>query len=318
MDKLMIVLEELGQILKDECGIEIVIKNIEDEQRSVKGYFIENKDANEEISLIPEYNFDNYVEGYGSLMANKAAYEVANAPGQLYNPLFIYGETGVGKTHLLHAIGNYIKDEDPSSKVLYVTSEGFTNEVIEAIRLGKNSPAAVQRLRNKYRDVDALIIDNIQFIIGKYSTEKEFFNTFEHLILDKKQIIISSDKAPQDLFTIDDRYRFYFNWGLTVEIQKPDDETKVEILKAKREQRRYHISDAVIEYVVEKLNTDIRELEGALNRLDAYYRLGGEQEITVDRAREILADLMFIEFSDKESVDGKQKNNTKSKGRGRK
>ena len=118
MDKLMIVLEELGQILKDECGLEIVIKNIEDESRSIESPFIENKDANEEISLIPEYNFDRFIEGYGSLMANKAAYEVANSPGALYNPLFLYGGPGVGKTHLLHAIGNYIKDKDPSLKVL--------------------------------------------------------------------------------------------------------------------------------------------------------------------------------------------------------
>ena len=190
--------------------------------------------------------------------------------------------------------------------------------MLDAIRSGLKSPAAIQRLRNKYRNVDVLLIDDIQFIIGKCSTQIEFFNTFEHLIMAKKQIVLSSDKAARDLYKKEDRYRSYFNWGLTVEMQQPDDETKVEILKEKRDQKSYHISDTVIEYVVEKLKTNVRELEGALNKLNAYYKHDGKQEITIDRARDILKDLVTIDSADKESADRKMKNKKKSKGRSRK
>jgi chromosomal replication initiator protein len=232
------------------------------------------------------------VVGRNNNLAHSAALAVAETPGEVYNPLFLYSGAGLGKTHLMHAIGNFIIQNNPSSKVMYVPSETFTNEVVEAIRLGKDSPEVINKFREKYRNIDVFLIDDIQFIIGKDRTQLEFFNTFEKLYQDKKQIVISSDKPPKDMAILEERLRSRFNWGLTIDIQSPDYETRVAILKKKREISGYNINDEVIDYVAKNVNSNIRELEGSINKLNAYYILGDKREITVEKAKDALKDII--------------------------
>lgn len=246
----------------------------------------------ENSNLKPEYNFDTFVVGSNNNLAHSAALAVAETPGEVYNPLFLYSGPGLGKTHLMHAIGNFIINNNPSCRVMYVPSETFTNEIVEAIRLNKNNPTVINRFREKYRNIDVLLIDDIQFIIGKESTQVEFFNTFEKLYQENKQIVITSDKPPKDMSILEERLRSRFNWGLTIDIQSPDYETRVAILKKKRETGGYHISDEVIDYVAKNVNSNIRELEGSLNKLNAYYILGERHEITVERAKDALKDFI--------------------------
>ena len=246
----------------------------------------------ENSNLKPEYNFDNFVVGSNNSLAHSASLAVAETPGEVYNPLFIYSGAGLGKTHLMHAIGNFIINNNPNFKVMYVPSEIFTNELIEAIRIGKNNPAVINKFRDKYRNIDVLLIDDIQFIIGKESTQLEFFNTFEKLHQENKQIVISSDKPPKDMAVLEERLKSRFNWGLTVDIQSPDYETRVAILKNKRENGGYHINDDIIDYVAKNVNSNIRDLEGSLNKLNAYYILGEKHEITLEKAKDALKDFI--------------------------
>ena len=207
----------------------------------------------------------------------------------MYNPLFIHGGAGLGKTHLMHSIAHFILNENPSKKVLYVTSETFTNELIESIRNGNNT--AMSKFREKYRNVDVLLIDDIQFIIGKESTQEEFFHTFNDLHGNKKQIIISSDKPPKDIETLEARLRSRFEWGLIADISAPDFETRMAILRKKEEIDGYNIDNEIIEYIAENVKSNIRELEGALNKLIALSRLEN-REITILLAREALQDIV--------------------------
>lgn len=238
--------------------------------------------------LNPRYTFDTFVVGANNNLAHAASLAVAESPAEIYNPLFIYGGVGLGKTHLMHSIAHYILEQNPNSKVMYVTSEKFTNELIESIRNVNTTPT---EFREKYRNIDVLLIDDIQFIIGKESTQEEFFHTFNTLHESKKQIIISSDKPPKDILTLEERLRSRFEWGLTVDIQQPDYETRMAILKKKEELDGLQIDNEVMKYIATNVKSNIRELEGALTKIVALSRLK-KQEVNVTLAEEALKDLI--------------------------
>ena len=224
-------------------------------------------------NLNPNYTFDTFVVGNNNRFAHSASLAVAESPGEAYNPLYIYGGPGLGKTHLMHSIGHFIIDQNPDTKVLYVTSEEFTNEVIESIRNGNSS--AMTKFRDKYRTVDVLMIDDIQFIIGKESTQEEFFHTFNTLHNDGRQIVIASDRPAKEIKSLEERLRTRFEWGLTADIQPPEFETRVAIFKRKAELLNLDLPNDVAEYIANHLKQNIRQLEGAVKKLNAYYMLEG-------------------------------------------
>ena len=252
----------------------------------------------EKANLNPKYTFDTFVVGSNNNFAHAASLAVAESPGEIYNPLFIYGGVGLGKTHLMHSVAHFILANDPSKKVLYVTSETFTNELIDALKAGKTgSELAMTKFREKYRNNDVLLIDDIQFIIGKESTQEEFFHTFNHLHVSGKQIIISSDKPPKDIETLEARLRTRFEWGLIADISSPDYETRMAILRKKEELdglEKYHIPDDVMQYIANNIKSNIRELEGSLNKLIALYKLNynSSKEIDIPLAAEALKDII--------------------------
>ena len=257
----------------------------------------------ERSNLNPSYTFDTFVVGSNNRFAQSASLAVAESPGEAYNPLYIYGGPGLGKTHLMHSIGNFILEQNPDLRVLYVTSEEFTNEVIESIRTG--NATAMTKLREKYRTVDVLMIDDIQFIIGKESTQEEFFHTFNVLHAAGKQIILTSDKPPKEMETLEERIQSRFEWGLMADIGVPDYETRMAILRKKAETDHFDIDDDILNYIASNISSNIRELEGALNKLLAFHNLEhtyitmdiAERElsniITPDKPREITAQLII-------------------------
>ena len=235
----------------------------------------------ERSNLNPSYTFDTFVVGNNNRFAQSASLAVAESPGESYNPLYIYGGPGLGKTHLMHSIGNFILDQNPEMRVLYVTSEEFTNEVIESIRTG--NATAMTKLREKYRTVDVLMIDDIQFVIGKESTQEEFFHTFNVLHSAGKQIILTSDKPPKEMQTLEERIQSRFEWGLMADIGLPDYETRMAILRRKVEADEMELGDDILNYIANHIKSNIRELEGALNKLLAFGNLV-KTEITLDIA----------------------------------
>jgi len=264
--------------------------NVEDVKKEPKVTLQKNKAivVNDEMSttLNPKYTFDSFVIGNSNRFAHAASLAVAEAPAKAYNPLFIYGGVGLGKTHLMHAIGHYILQNNPNAKVVYVSSEKFTNELINSIKDDKN-----EEFRNKYRNVDILLIDDVQFIAGKERTQEEFFHTFNALHDANKQIILSSDRPPKEIPTLEDRLRSRFEWGLIADIQIPDFETRMAILKKKAEVEKLNVANEVMIYIATKIKSNIRELEGALIRIVAYSSLTN-REITVDLASEALKDII--------------------------
>ena len=249
-----------------------------------------NNLKHEAANLNNKYKFDTFVVGNNNKFAHSAALAVAESPGEAYNPLYLYGGAGLGKTHLMHSIGHFVLEQNQQKKVLYVTSEQFTNEVIESIRSG--NAAVMTKLRDKYRTVDVLLIDDIQFIIGKESTQEEFFHTFNVLHSAGKQIIISSDKPPKEMETLEERFRSRFEWGLIADIQPPDYETRMAILRKNAEMYDKEIDDEIIQYIATNIKSNIRELEGALNKVMANARLN-KQELNLALAEDALKDVIY-------------------------
>lgn len=278
---------EISFVTEDNMVIEQKKEQIVNKQKS--NAIFENANLN------PKYTFDTFVVGSNNNFAHAASLAVAESPGEIYNPLFIYGGVGLGKTHLMHSIAHFILENDPSKKVLYVTSETFTNELIDSLKIGKNgNELAMTTFREKYRNNDVLLIDDIQFIIGKESTQEEFFHTFNHLHVSGKQIIISSDKPPKDIETLEARLRTRFEWGLIADISSPNYETRMAILRKKEELdglERYHIPDEVLQYIANNIKSNIRELEGSLNKLIALSNLENKS-IDITLAAEALKDMI--------------------------
>ena len=243
----------------------------------------------EHANLNPKYKFDTFVVGSNNKFAHSASLAVAESPGDIYNPLYIYGGAGLGKTHLMHSIGRFILEQNPDMKVLYVTSEVFTNEVIDGVRSG--DIVKMNKFREKYRTVDVLLIDDIQFIIGKESTQEEFFHTFNTLHSAGKQIILSSDKPPKDMEILEERFRSRFEWGLIADIQPPDYETRMAILKKNAEVYPKEIDDEVFQYIANNIKSNIRELEGAFNKILAFSKLN-KVDINLAYAEEALKDVI--------------------------
>ncbi len=236
--------------------------------------------------LNPQYTFENFVVGHSNQFANAACQAVATSPAKHYNPLFIYGGVGLGKTHLLNAIGNQSLNNNPISKVCFMSSEKFTNELITSIRFQK-----IDSFRGKFRSVDLLLVDDVQFIAGKERTQEEFFHTFNDLYSSNKQIVVTSDNLPKDIHDLEERLRSRFEWGLIADIQPPDTETKVAILRKKAENLRISLDDDVSFFLASSVKTNIRELEGSLKRLHAYSSLSN-REISLNLAKEVLASML--------------------------
>ena len=285
-----LLMDIIYQLIGEHINLKFVIpqmKNEEQELISTHNNYKNKSRQTNEIStsknmLNPKYTFDTFVIGSGNRFAHAASLAVAEAPAKAYNPLFLYGGVGLGKTHLMHAIGHYVLEHNPTANVVYVTCEKFTNEFINSIR--DNRP---EDFRNKYRNADILLIDDIQFLAGKESTQEEFFHTFNTLHSENKQIVISSDRPPEEIPTLEDRLRSRFEWGLITDITPPDLETRIAILRKKAKAEGLDIPNEVMIYIANQIDTNIRELEGALIRVVAYSSLEN-RDITSELAAEAL------------------------------
>ncbi len=279
----------VAEVTGIDCDIEFILPDdASKKENQTKNLAVTNINM-EQANLNPRYTFSTFVVGKNNNFAHAASLAVAESPGEMYNPLFIYGGVGLGKTHLMHSIAHFILEKNPSANILYVTSETFTNEVIENIRSGNNM--AMSKFREKYRNIDVLLIDDIQFIIGKESTQEEFFHTFNHLHGAGKQVIISSDKPPKEMSTLEERLKSRFEWGLIADISSPDYETRVAILKKREELDGYQIDDEVIQYIADNVKSNIRELEGALNAVVAYGKLN-KKDVNIESAKEALKNII--------------------------
>ncbi len=289
---LHLIAETIYDLTGAELGIKFIIpQNQLDEEFELKtpekkATKNDEPAENSQNMLNQKYTFDTFVIGSGNRFAHAASLAVAEAPAKAYNPLFLYGGVGLGKTHLMHSIGHYVQEHNPNAKVVYLSSEKFTNEFINSIRDNK----AVE-FRNKYRNVDILLIDDIQFLAGKESTQEEFFHTFNTLHEESKQIVISSDRPPKEIPTLEDRLRSRFEWGLITDITPPDLETRIAILRKKAKAEGLDIPNEVMLYIANQINTNIRELEGALIRIVAYSSLINK-DINADLAAEALKDII--------------------------
>ncbi len=247
--------------------------------------------------LNPRYTFDSFVVGSSNRFAHAAAFAVAQSPATAYNPLFLYSGVGLGKTHLMHAVGHALLQRNPDARVLYITSENFVNELITSIQTNRTTD-----FRNRFRSVDLLMVDDIQFIAGKESMQEEFFHTFNALYESGKQIILSSDKQPKEIPTLEERLRSRFEWGLIADIAKPDLETRIAILRRKAEQEKVHVPEEVNVFIASKIESNIRELEGSLNRVLAKSRLGG-QPLSLELAQEALSEMLSVKDPRRITID---------------
>ena len=282
--------DKLARAVKDIFGenidIEVLDQNEEIEYIKLNGEKTKEKEI--DISKNPfnsKYTFENFVVGKSNQFVYAAARAVAEHPGEKFNPLFIYGGVGLGKTHILHAIGNYIKQYNANLNVMYVTCEQFANDYIESLGSASKNKAVLE-FRTKYRNLDVLMVDDIQFISKKTSTQEEFFHTFNELYQNNKQIIITSDRPPKDIDTLADRLRSRFTSGLIQDIQQPDLETRIAILRKKCQIEKYVIDDDVIDFIAEKINTNIRELEGMLSKVYFLANLSNKHSATMEEALE--------------------------------
>ncbi|QGH32566.1 chromosomal replication initiator protein DnaA [Gracilibacillus salitolerans] len=289
----MIISDALYELTGAKLAVKFVIPESTDDtteeftqMKKKKTVPTQNSETSPKSMLNDKYTFETFVIGSGNRFAHAASLAVAEAPAKAYNPLFIYGGVGLGKTHLMHAIGHYVLDHNPTAKVVYLSSEKFTNEFINSIRDNK-----AVNFRNKYRNVDVLLIDDIQFLAGKEQTQEEFFHTFNTLHEENKQIIISSDRPPKEIPTLEDRLRSRFEWGLITDITPPDLETRIAILRKKAKAEGLDIPNEVMLYIANQIDTNIRELEGALIRVVAYSSLIN-QDIDASLAAEALKDII--------------------------
>ena len=275
----------ISKITNQETNVQFILQ--EEFSNVITQNYIQNNDSDlKDSTLNPRFTFDNFVVGNSNRFAHAACLAVAESPAKAYNPLFIYGGVGLGKTHLMHAIGHLIRDNFINSHVAYVTSEKFTNDLIRAIREEKTVD-----FKNKYRSMDILLIDDIQFLAGKERTQEEFFHTFNTLYEANKQIIISSDRPPKEIPTLEDRLRSRFEWGLITDIQPPDFETRIAILQKKAQVDSLYVSDEVINFIADRIHSNIRELEGALIRVAAYSSLT-DKPMNRHMAAEVLKDML--------------------------
>lgn len=319
----LLIKEKLNLITNTNFELEFVLESeIKKEEVSISNQY-EHLDSHQEVdnnsgvppnfyhtNLNKKYSFENFIVGNSNKFAHAAALSVAENPGNMYNPLFIYGNSGLGKTHLMHAIGNYIT-QNSNRKVIYVTSDQFIQDFIGINKKDDRGTNFnyVDFFKNKYRNIDVLIIDDIQFLGGATQTQQEFFHTFNTLYNDSKQIIISSDRSPDDLKLLEDRLRTRFCWGLTVNIFPPDFSLRTEIIKKKISAGNFEkeIPEDVIEYIASNIGTDVRQLEGSITRLIAYSTIMGGIEITLDLAIEALKDFISKGISEKNDVHRIQK-----------
>ena len=283
----------IQEVIEETIGEHLNIKVISDEFDDSETDFQANKPterpASQEIlpsQLNTDITFDTFVIGSGNRFSHAASLAVAEAPAKAYNPLFIYGGVGLGKTHLMHAIGHYVMEHKENAKVVYTSSEKFTNEFINSIKDNKT-----EEFRSKYRNVDVLLIDDIQFLAGKESTQEEFFHTFNELHQNHKQIVISSDRAPKEIPTLEERLRSRFEWGLTTDVTPPDLETRIAILRKKSEEENIEIPNEAMLYIATQIQSNIRELEGALTKVVAYSKLVN-RELNSDLVAEALKDII--------------------------
>lgn len=270
--------------------LKIVVLDPNEEIDYLKSNKVEEKPVAQEEKnpFVEKFTFDNFVVGKSNQFVYAAARTVAEHPGKRYNPLFIYGGVGLGKTHLLHAIGNYLREFSPKLKIMYTTCEQFTNDYISSL-YSPTKNKAVMEFRGKYRNLDVLMVDDIQFISNKKETQEEFFHTFNELILSNKQVIICSDRPPKDIPTLEDRLRSRFASGLIHDIQKPDIETRIAILHKKSQLEKYYAEDDVINYIAEHVDTNIRELEGKLSEVYFLATLNGKKVATMDEVKDIFS-----------------------------
>ena len=263
-------LPNLKAALKEIFSADFDVKLLSAAERSALG----QEKPKKPTSLLEsgEFTFDTFVVGDSNKLAYAAARAVADAPAEHYNPLFIYGDSGLGKTHLIYAIAHEIRTKTPNAKIVYIKGDDFTNELVEAIRTGKNV-----EFRSKYRDADLLLMDDVQFIAGRKQTQEEFFHTFNTLYESKRQIVLTSDRSPKEMQLLDDRLQTRFEWGLLVDVQPPDFETRLAIVKNKAAQWGSVIDDDIAKYIAENVSSNVRQLEGAMNKILAYRDLIGKE-----------------------------------------
>lgn len=295
----------IGEVLNQEIELQIIASDDEDnkENKTSKISSISEEDISlenriSESNLNKKYTFDSFVVGSNNNIAQVTSLAVAESPGEVYNPLFIYGGVGLGKTHLIQSIGNFVIKENPNAKVLYTTSESFTNEVIDLLGLKQTTQEEIIEFRKKYRNVDVLLIDDIQFISGRDRTQEEIFNIFNELFMKHKQIVITSDKKPKDMEGIAERLISRFEQGLTVDIQNPDYETRMAILKKKAQTTGCEINESVLQYIANHFVSNVRELEGSLTRVITFSKIS-HSPITVEFAADVLKELVTPNQEDK-------------------